>query len=410
MRSFRSKCLKYGLLMVAGTVTGLILAEIAVRMVIPWQRLAVVSNLYRVSPDREVGYTLQPNFDGHAFGVPFTTNRFGYRGPDRPSERGPGVVRVALIGDSHAFGVGVDYDRTMGQRLAAYLAEAIGKPVETLNFALSGYNTRQELAVFRSLALRFAPTLVILVPCNNDTDPALQVDDHGFLQSASPGGVVRPQSRSLGMRGEMKVRSVLSQSGLFMLANLALLEFRHGGGSAESLPMADEPTWMVQPVPDVPVPDEVVRLVMSPLRDMILDSKARGISVILAPFAAPADYRRMFRDLATEQDVPLVELLGRDVLPGVLGWGQVQRAFGLGWDSHLNAEAHDRWAQVLARTAIEQGLVPMEPSFSGAAGSGSEVGAPIANRPAVVEGRIEARPSDLEKWPHTSLASGSDDE
>lgn len=174
--------------------------------------------------------------------------------------------------------------------------------------------------------------------------------------------------------------------------------------------MADEPTWMVQPVPDVPVSDEVVRLVMSPLREMILDSKARGISVILAPFAAPADYRRMFRDLATEQDVPLVELLGRDVLPGVLGWGQVQRAFGLGWDSHLNAEAHDRWAQVLARTAIEQGLVPMEPSFSGAAGSGSEVGAPIANRPAVVEGRIEARPSDLEKWPHTSLASGSEDE
>lgn len=323
----------------------------------PEERFSIVTNVYRRSSDSAVGYTLQPSFRGYAFGISLSTNRYGYRGPDWSTTRDPEVVRIAIIGDSHAFGIGVEDDATMGQRLTAYLSEATGQRVEALNFALSGYNARQELAVFRSLALRFDPTVLIVVPCNNDADPPLGVDEDGYLRSVATDASREP--RSVVTWAGRRVYSTLRQSRLFVLAMMAAMTLDRRGGNVDRSSVSDDPAWMIEPVPDVPVPDALVRLVMDPLRDMISEAKARGMAVILAPLAAPPEYRRLFLDLATEQDVPIVELLGRDVFPGVLGWGQLQQAFGLGWDSHLNAAAHDRWGRLLARTAIERGVVPI---------------------------------------------------
>lgn len=87
-------------------------------------------------------------------------NAAGLRGPEvrRDEPR-----RILVLGDSFAFGVGVDDDHT----LAAQLGALLGPSWEVLNGGVSGYSTDQELLWFERLeSLR--PEIVVLVVCDND--------------------------------------------------------------------------------------------------------------------------------------------------------------------------------------------------------------------------------------------------
>lgn len=71
--------------------------------------------------------------------------------------------RILVLGDSFAFGVGVDDDHT----LAAQLGVLLGPAWEVLNGGVSGYSTDQEVLWFERLeSLR--PEIVVLVVCDND--------------------------------------------------------------------------------------------------------------------------------------------------------------------------------------------------------------------------------------------------
>lgn len=55
---------------------------------------------------------IRPNARGLYAGVLQETNRWGFRGPDVPRLEPPGTVRIVLIGDSIAMGMGVPYAQT----------------------------------------------------------------------------------------------------------------------------------------------------------------------------------------------------------------------------------------------------------------------------------------------------------
>ncbi len=126
-----------------------------------------VFGIVQPSPFPDVVYELRPNLRGKFRGQPFSTNRFGLRGPEITRDKPPGTLRIVGLGDSHMFGWGVGQDETY----LALLEErfrGLGIPVETLNFGVPGYNTAIETAVYERKARHFAPDLVILHFVGND--------------------------------------------------------------------------------------------------------------------------------------------------------------------------------------------------------------------------------------------------
>lgn len=118
-------------------------------------------------------YELAPDLDCEARGMRIRTNSLRMR-DDEPLPRDtPGLVRIAVIGDSMAFGFGVQQGEDFPARLEALLNEREnGGPrrFEVLNFAVCGYSVRDELATLREKALPLAPDLVIVAYCLNDPD------------------------------------------------------------------------------------------------------------------------------------------------------------------------------------------------------------------------------------------------
>jgi lysophospholipase L1-like esterase len=83
--------------------------------------------------------------------------------PEKPA----GVRRIALLGDSVAFGAGVAAGAELPAQLAARLAGA-APPTEVLNLAVPGYDTLDEVAFLEAVGLPLAPDVVVLAYCIND--------------------------------------------------------------------------------------------------------------------------------------------------------------------------------------------------------------------------------------------------
>ena len=94
-----------------------------------------------------------------------TINARGERGIERPYAKPAGVARVVLLGDSTAWGWGVD-DELMWPRLVE--RELAGR-VEIINLAVPGYGTDQELWCLDREGLKYEPDLVLLAFVHNDT-------------------------------------------------------------------------------------------------------------------------------------------------------------------------------------------------------------------------------------------------
>lgn len=118
--------------------------------------------------DSRVGQKFLPGFVGEIYSheserlIPLRFNREGFRGPDRPKEKSPGVVRVAILGDSLVGAVEVEEQHTLVCRLERMLNErAQGKTFEVINFGVTGSSTGQELVLYRNLVREYQPDLVL---------------------------------------------------------------------------------------------------------------------------------------------------------------------------------------------------------------------------------------------------------
>lgn len=107
------------------------------------------------------GWELRRGFRGLDFGRMASVNAQGYRGPAHAFTKPAGVSRVVMLGDSIAYGAGVEDWETFSALLEA---KARGRR-EVVNLAVGGYGTDQALLRLERDGLRYQPDVVMLHFC-----------------------------------------------------------------------------------------------------------------------------------------------------------------------------------------------------------------------------------------------------
>jgi len=317
-----------------------ILGEILVRLLLPASTFWGYDNLHRAVDTPGVYYTYRADYHDQGFGVKLDTNNLGFRGTDWTVQKPDNTFRIAILGDSHAFGYGVAYEQTMAALLTQKLQQNQSDlNYELLNFAVDGYNTHQQLAVLKQQVLTYQINLAIIVPSSNDHDAAMVVDADGW-QRTIPDGMSAEQAQTALYHNP--IRNFLKKSHFFLYLNILKLRLSLLINPPETQPEAD---WMT-PLPDTLNIHEPLRLpVYQPLQEMVAILKQNQIQVAIALFSSGQDYRQTIHHLAQAQQIPMLDMLS--LFPEVHSWTALLQQFSLGWNSHLNAEANRRWAVAL---------------------------------------------------------------
>jgi lysophospholipase L1-like esterase len=151
--------LRRTLAILLGAALGLAVAEAVARWAGPRLRPHLRNRVYFAEPDALLGWRNRAGFAGPYGGEEFLTrvtiNPAGQRGPSHPIERTPGTRRIAVLGDSQAWGDGVADDATFAARLD-------GEGLEVLNFSSLGYGTDQQLLSLRHHAAAYRPDVVVV--------------------------------------------------------------------------------------------------------------------------------------------------------------------------------------------------------------------------------------------------------
>ena len=145
-----------------------LLVEFVVRLTTDVGRLGVEGTLFTNNAWLD-SYGNTPNISAVAFGVKVQTNEFGFR--VRPGERAesPQIGDVLILGDSVAFGVGVEY-----QDIAASIVAAALPTNQVSNAAVIGHSTADHLNVAKVLLTKYPNSVqhIVVVYCLNDLSEA----------------------------------------------------------------------------------------------------------------------------------------------------------------------------------------------------------------------------------------------
>jgi lysophospholipase L1-like esterase len=185
-------------LILVGTLIGLLLAELAVRLLGLGPPAAPRRVVYRgvarewcCGPEREWGGVrrFEPNTSfAHCYGealggagcVTYGINAEGWRGPGFSVAKPRDAYRIVVLGDSFTFGEGTPdalvYPAQLGERLRE--RRAAGRRIEVVNLGFPGEDIRDALATYRRYARRLAPDFVVLQWNTNDFPSARVQRDH----------------------------------------------------------------------------------------------------------------------------------------------------------------------------------------------------------------------------------------
>jgi hypothetical protein len=172
--------LSNALLLVVTVLAVFCAAELVLRAVYHPENLHSV-----VRFDDVLGWSLRPradfrsadNEDGLCYRI--QTNSLGMREREFDRVKKPGRKRILVIGDSIAFGTGVDAK----WRFSDFLARAFGDDVEVLNAGVCGWGSDQELLYYETKGRALRPDIVILT-FTMANDVLNNMLGHLFLASA----------------------------------------------------------------------------------------------------------------------------------------------------------------------------------------------------------------------------------
>ncbi|HTE05439.1 MAG TPA: hypothetical protein VK824_04515, partial [Planctomycetota bacterium] len=131
---------------------------------------APAEGVYRVHPDPLVGYTLRLSRQLAVFDAPVHSDALGLRTTPGPPPA-PDAPRVAILGDSVAFGYGLRGEETIAARLGVLLGASRGPgepPVACRTVAMPGWNHANAVHFLLDHLDALAPDIVVYVPVGND--------------------------------------------------------------------------------------------------------------------------------------------------------------------------------------------------------------------------------------------------
>ena len=108
---------------------------------------------------------------GHG-GKQVTTNNLGFRSPEIDASK----PLIVMLGDSMTFGYGVADDQSNPAQLQRLLPDSF-----VLNAGTIAYNIEQETLLYEGKIAKLNPVMVILEFIQNDIEPKLKYNVHGFL-------------------------------------------------------------------------------------------------------------------------------------------------------------------------------------------------------------------------------------
>lgn len=184
-------------------------------------------------PDRIGGWHMLPaqegatirSHEGHTFRL--STNDDGLR-TRLARTRTPGRARVAVLGDSIAFGWGADDGETLADGIQAGFAARGRTDIDVLNAAQPGYSTSQIHRFFNEVVREYHPDLAIVFLPMHDHNLVVVSDREHLSGAGSPWSAVRV--------------ALAKNSAMFEILRQALF------------PLADQPFVVARP--DVPGPTE----------------------------------------------------------------------------------------------------------------------------------------------------------
>jgi hypothetical protein len=100
------------------------------------------------------------------------TNARGYRDNEHPTAKPPGVRRMLSLGDSFAWGAGVEFEDAYPQRLERGLSRRRREPWRVVNLALPGMNTVDEASQLTEEGFAYQPDIVLVGYVLNDSEDA----------------------------------------------------------------------------------------------------------------------------------------------------------------------------------------------------------------------------------------------
>jgi lysophospholipase L1-like esterase len=223
----RAKGLRRWAPRLALVAASLAMVEFAARTQVP----ACDLTPFRNSAVPGLSVELRPGFETLYKGHRVSINAAGLRGPEL-GERDPASIRIAVVGDSFAFGTGVDLEGTLSSQLQRALTDA-GRSVEVLNFGVPGYTSTNVAAVVEHKALELRPDVVLYVFFANDIEPPTS---YGPIP---PDARIDPLKafplRSAGLEGALVLVKRLALSFGFSLArrspSLSTTEYETGAGA-----------------------------------------------------------------------------------------------------------------------------------------------------------------------------------
>jgi len=188
-------------------------------------------------PHAWLGHMLRPGAEIISKGRSININSLGYRGPEFPSQKTPGRVRVVCIGGSTTFDVKVTDDaKSWPAQLERVLREVHDRnDVEVINGGTNGYAMPRTLIDLALRTLDIGPDVVICYPGVNDVAFADHTDHQAGRCHLA---ISAPPAQTPAWR------DWLSQSELYNEIFSRMLYFRqarYGNWAGEPLPRQDEP-------------------------------------------------------------------------------------------------------------------------------------------------------------------------
>lgn len=154
-------------------VTFLELGMRAIHAIHHWRERPYTSLISQTSAIPGLDYEMAPNREMILYGIPVKTNQYGMRDWEPSAQETDSPCRIAVLGDSYTFGLGVLVEDTYPkvlERLLRKSSAASQCQFEVLNFGVVGYSSYDEDLMLKYRAVNFDPRVVILGYVLNDPE------------------------------------------------------------------------------------------------------------------------------------------------------------------------------------------------------------------------------------------------